>query len=632
MCWLCSFCYDVTFIEIVLIKNLNFSFQESRRTIVKSLVDFSLSDFAQVVKTRSFVDKTLLIKDIFDAPLRIAITAPPKYGKSTNLDMIKRFLEIEVDEWSTRKHIKSTTNYSLFTENELKICEDANFFKEHFGKHPVIHIDFELLDGVRDFAHALEVFRTITRKTFLMHNYLLATDGHTCWSKGFSFADFENHTSTQKNRCLDEHNLKESFENLSMVLFEFFKKEAFVLIDNYDAFLKGVLSEDIPESEAIISFINTTIDNLLNNNRYVGRALLTGVIPITGSGVNYNRWQVEHYLVWSDYPSCQYFGLTYDEFVGVVTKLNLDSDMLYRFNITNVISYFHDVRSCIFDWSDLQLFYRIDDSHETSHRRHIDFLKPYLRNLPIRNEVLNLLYGKNYKTDTRPISTADILLLKNKAYAPLDKFFHLLYYFGYLTHVSSASGILHMASESRRCRLANIYFESFPLYNVEQKAAAMNIWKVLRRFTCLDYRAEVLMQEFGSVVYAWYQRKLSDHLTPDLHSSLFVSLISQVNSIYYGVIFDKSIFLSIPSGFGSQNESYVEILITTKYVTAGDRKQGTLDIAREFFATVDYFGKKGCRLLIVIGHYDCGMCIVYITDGTTDENFYDMAKIKSFGQ
>lgn len=96
--------------------------------------------------------------------------------------------------------------------------------------------------------------------------------------------------------------------------------------------------------------------------------------------------------------------------------------------------------------------------------------------------------------------TAEILLWKNtigdEANAPPDQLFHLLYHFG---QVTVSGGVLRTASETRRCRL-----ESIPAYNVTQEAAALNIWDNLRKFIRYDYRAEAIMQEFGSAVDARY--------------------------------------------------------------------------------------------------------------------------------
>ena len=52
--------------------------------------------FDEVVKSAAFEDKTLLIKEFFNME-HILITAPCPFGKSVNMDLIKKFSEVVVD-------------------------------------------------------------------------------------------------------------------------------------------------------------------------------------------------------------------------------------------------------------------------------------------------------------------------------------------------------------------------------------------------------------------------------------------------------------------------------------------------------------------------------------------------------
>ena len=57
------------------------------------------TDFPAVVKSKYYIDKTLLMKT-FVANIDNAndfVTAPQNFGKSLNLQMMKHFLEIQVD-------------------------------------------------------------------------------------------------------------------------------------------------------------------------------------------------------------------------------------------------------------------------------------------------------------------------------------------------------------------------------------------------------------------------------------------------------------------------------------------------------------------------------------------------------
>jgi len=70
----------------------------------KMLFSTFSSDFIKILQTTGFVDKTLMIRKVFEN-IKIqgrVILAPRKYEKSTNLTMLIYFLEILVDSLETQ--------------------------------------------------------------------------------------------------------------------------------------------------------------------------------------------------------------------------------------------------------------------------------------------------------------------------------------------------------------------------------------------------------------------------------------------------------------------------------------------------------------------------------------------------
>ena len=117
---------------------------------------YSGGGFDQLVKESTiFVDKTLFIKEIINIKKNVVlITMPRRWGKSCNLDMLNRFLSIEVDRetGSVIPHTQ-TDNYKLFAGGDinlhgrniknlekLKIGSD-DYCMELQGQYPVIFID-----------------------------------------------------------------------------------------------------------------------------------------------------------------------------------------------------------------------------------------------------------------------------------------------------------------------------------------------------------------------------------------------------------------------------------------------------------------------------------------------------------
>ena len=57
-------------------------------------------DFKDLIESGQYIDKSLFIKDVLTDAFKVPlITRPRRWGKSSNMSMLKTFLEIEVDEY-----------------------------------------------------------------------------------------------------------------------------------------------------------------------------------------------------------------------------------------------------------------------------------------------------------------------------------------------------------------------------------------------------------------------------------------------------------------------------------------------------------------------------------------------------
>ncbi|XP_018909931.2 uncharacterized protein [Bemisia tabaci] len=106
-------------------------------------------DFAALARTGRFVDKTHLIK-WFDAQENSTLmTAPKHFGKSTSLDMLRRFYHPPVHQNGTRIPKHNSSNYKLFTDTyfttKTRLAVNQNpFFDKHFASRPVSPPEFHL--------------------------------------------------------------------------------------------------------------------------------------------------------------------------------------------------------------------------------------------------------------------------------------------------------------------------------------------------------------------------------------------------------------------------------------------------------------------------------------------------------
>ena len=89
--------------------------------------------FETFVKDYLYVDKSLLIKEIVKIDQHLFISAPRRWGKSLNINMLKTFFS----------PIDKEKNALLF-EN-LKIKKDQAFFQKYQGNHPVVKLNFQYI-------------------------------------------------------------------------------------------------------------------------------------------------------------------------------------------------------------------------------------------------------------------------------------------------------------------------------------------------------------------------------------------------------------------------------------------------------------------------------------------------------
>lgn len=394
-----------------------------------------MSDFGEILKHQTFVDKTALIKHIFDGPSVKLIMAPPRFGKSTNLDMMRRFLEIPVDDSGKHfnpKHVKpvTTVNYKLFKENNLTIyVEYREFFNRHFGQYPVIVVNYNSLRDVTDFNDLLNKFRTILKWTFLKHEYILNVGGSdNLWSGALNVNTFKKYAESELCKTLTETEIQDGLKFLSYVLYRYFGRKVFVLIDGYDACLDNLLFKYNPDFDKTFSFIQTVNSELLKSNEYLHGAVLTGVLSMAGEGLTPPGNNIAEYRFLDNHQYSKYYGLT-----------EIDLDVILNRLIKNVTE--RDLTKTIIE--DYYGGYKVIGKHfkmyniwsvftflQRNKRVQSYWCRPEnfdsFRLLFAKNESLRivdrLILGKTIKTDvSRSLSKATILDISCAIYEPTSE-------------------------------------------------------------------------------------------------------------------------------------------------------------------------------------------------------------------
>ena len=310
------------------------SILNSRKLQVKDKYDFSANGFVNLVtKTNVFVDKSLIIKDLIDHDSdAILITRPRRWGKTTNMDMIKHFFQIDVDKYG---HINSEPNKNLILFkggdlqlkqtkklSPLKIAKEENGkYLEKQGSFPVIFISFANYDLIehKEISN-LQVLSSVMnsiRKAYLEHIYMLDLLQSKIENPDSSYSTKEMASIYKKlflkiirNENITDIDVQNSIFTLSFILKEHFGIKVIILIDEYDTPINCSIGKGF--YLYTVSLFRSMFRASLKDNSNVEKTILTGILRIAKadlfSGLN-NFWE---YGV-QDSKYAEYFGFTESE-------------------------------------------------------------------------------------------------------------------------------------------------------------------------------------------------------------------------------------------------------------------------------------------------------------------------------
>lgn len=191
------------------------------------------------------------------------------FGKTTNMDMIRRFYEIQVDEDGGFVARNNTKYFKIFASSYLKnripshldVYEDKTFFNAFFAQYPIIHVDFTQLD-FKSWSKFKESLVKIINELFNYHSYLLSSVKLSDKEKVM----FRNYQFSVICRELEPVQLKESVTFLASMLYKYFNQKVILLIDEIDSIIHGQLMNISDNTEEIITFIADLVKHTLNSN------------------------------------------------------------------------------------------------------------------------------------------------------------------------------------------------------------------------------------------------------------------------------------------------------------------------------------------------------------------------------
>ena len=254
----------------------------------------SVDNFAELITTSCYyVDKTPYLKEVFadittaDDKSKVKgsnvllFTRPRRFGKTLLMNMFESFLQISGKEpGNITKHL----NYFKGT----KILEDQDFCDKYMGQCPVISITLKDVCG-DDFESAyFKLAGIVADKAneydFLNDSPALNTDDKDTYSK------ISSKSFLIKNSAESKYYTTRAISSLSLMLYKHFKKQVYVLIDEYDVPLAkaqsyGYHKDMVTLMSSFLGFLKDSQKDPETNKPVVKKVILTGCLKVAKNSI-----------------------------------------------------------------------------------------------------------------------------------------------------------------------------------------------------------------------------------------------------------------------------------------------------------------------------------------------------------
>ena len=302
----------------------------------KPKIRVGTDSFADLLSASNvFVDKSLFIQEFLEDSAKVVlVTRPRRWGKSLNMDMLRCFLSIEVDQQGVPLPKEKCSNYQLFSGGEvdlglatgqtkqlsaLKIAQHQELMGAYQGQFPVISLGFKDVKGSA-YQEIEEGIKNQIIELYTEHRYL----------KQYIQAEARLLEDSQKEKLqhyfkgtLSQKDLKDSLRFLSKLLSKHFGKPVYVLIDEYDTPINNAYLEfkhKPEEFEQVLKLFRGLFGATFKTNQYLKQGLITGILRIAKANLFSDLNNVREYTL-LDKRYAQYYGFTQAEVEELLTKV-----------------------------------------------------------------------------------------------------------------------------------------------------------------------------------------------------------------------------------------------------------------------------------------------------------------------
>ncbi len=253
-----------------------------------------ISNFKKLIEGNYYyVDKTILIKDIFESGEVVLMPRPRRFGKTLNLSMLRYFLEISEDD---TKHLFENT-----------LIRKLPKYWALQGTFPVIFITFKDIKETT-WEVAYDKFAITLYEEFDRHKYLLLNKTLESYEREFYARILERRASQAE--------LETSLHFLAKLLHKHYKKKPVILIDEYDvpiqaAYVYGYYTP-------AIEFLKGLLGSVLKDEHEIEKGVVTGILTLTKAGIFTGLNNIDVFNITSSRLADK-FGFTEDE-VGALLE------------------------------------------------------------------------------------------------------------------------------------------------------------------------------------------------------------------------------------------------------------------------------------------------------------------------
>ena len=253
---------------------------------MKKGIGLGIDDFRQIIKEDCYYfDKTNWIEELLKDRTKIKLfTRPRRFGKTLNMSTLKYFFDVK----------NAEENRKLFKDLYI---EKSEYFKEQ-GQYPVIFIslkDLKKNTWEECFFGIKELLRNLYNDFYFIRESLNESD----------LKEFDKIWLKEK-----EANYDSSLLNLTKYLYNYYKKEVVLLIDEYDNPL--IVANQKKYYKDSINFFRNFFSMALKTNPYLKIAILTGIVQVAKEGIFSGLNNVITYNILKDKFET-FFGLSEEE-------------------------------------------------------------------------------------------------------------------------------------------------------------------------------------------------------------------------------------------------------------------------------------------------------------------------------